>query len=1510
MIFRDFFSTETKPGSFFRKIDWSAFATATIVSFLVYFLTLGPSVTLEDCGELATAGDHLGVPHPPGYPIWTMFAYLFARLFSWVTFQGQPTPAWAISLMSSVFGAIAAGFTAMLITRSASDLLRHRTAGQGTDEPEDGPAFTEIFCWAGGVAGSLCFAFSPVMWSQATIVEVYSLNAFFLMWIFLLTYRWMRKPSDKILWLTAFVFGLGLTNYQVLLLAMAPLIVVVFLSNIKLFRDFLLVGIPIVLTAHVLQIGAEQAAIPGIKGPAYAKFAIPKVLEKKGSMLYQAVPSSTLLILAICLIALGVGLAVWAYRKRGALSEQVTLEKRTTSLSSTTPRVKSLSRFLFLYDTEVACGLVAAGGVLLLAAGLFTHEQTVTMLNYPLMKPAVYTSIMGAVALISAACIGGALCFREKATEEKTVAWLVTAGVLSVILIIILGSLPSARIPDNYMGEPFDWAFPSMIFGACLLVLFLLSSTVKRGIFYAIPVAMMQLSVFILLKKGGMNGLQHPSTWWFWWPIVWNFLILALAWLILPNGKTVALTTVFTELGAAFYVYMPIVSDLRNPPMNWGYPRTWEGFKHAITRGQYEKIKPSDIFNSNLLKQLGFYFTDLRVQFTLICAVLGFLPFTFWSLRWKDSTVTRNALPVSAGDAANGQVAFPAGNVAVFPRQLVGFISLGVSVILMFLSAYLLLRPEITSSVKICVGVSYLLHFATLVYGVACLAIGHRFKGVYVAAILYLVTSALVLVSEVMGGEPVMRLDKILIADIFLFLLVGAVTIVFEQIREFVQRTWETHDYSESMTVGITLAGIAAMICLFLGKGLLVVLAKDPLKASIGVKLGALSLAVLLLIAICAGAFFLRKFLQEKFDFRFESDNTSQQWLIATAAGFFMMSVVLVVLANVKGDLQDSFIQKVKFISSHGLFAIWIGYGMVFGLVIANRVWKWVVSNLGSGTTDTTGITDDRKQLLRYGRYALVVCVLLASAIPIYENYFNKWIAFALGGSEQNGHDYGWQFGNYSLRGAKAITEELDADEEPLPNPLYPKEMGPKAIFFGGTDPGRFVPTYMIYSADVRPDVFLITQNALADNTYMAVERDLYGDDIWIPTPEESAQAFQIYVDEVQAGKRPKNAALTIENGRVQVSGALGVMEINGILCEMMFRKNKRLHEFFVEESYVIRWMYPYLTPNGLVMRINPEKCDISPRNVVDDLDFWDWYSRKLVKSPQFRRDVPAQKSFSKLRSAIAGLYAEHRMFAEAESAFQEARCLYPVSPEANFRMIQEVLLPQSRHDEAIDILQDYTKRDPNNDRGRDFLKYLVDVKKTMATRNGLVSKYQKDKTLTDAEMYTLAEAFRKLGQIRESSQLLMQIAAKPGKQPKEVYDLAMTLAGMQQYQEATMLLDRVQDYILRLPADDLWLVAQVYSCVNDLDKMAEPLRRCLQLKPTHWEAWITIAQIYNQRGQRAEAISAVGRALTHGREQAWKRVQELADLQPVVQAVIMRMQQSQKATAGGFQQLPLGPRK
>ena len=350
---------------------------------------------------------------------------------------------------------------------------------------------------------------------------------------------------------------------------------------------------------------------------------------------------------------------------------------------------------------------------------------------------------------------------------------------------------------------------------------------------------------------------------------------------------------------------------------------------------------------------------------------------------------------------------------------------------------------------------------------------------------------------------------------------------------------------------------------------------------------------------------------EPRFTLRFLADDVSQQWLIAVGACFGLMSLFLVALAGVKGDIQDGFIQKVKFISSHGMFSLWIGYGLIVGLVVANRLFAYLWPN---------------RAKLRHRLFAvLCVCATLVAAIPVYENYTNDKLVFAMGSAEQNGHTFGWQFGNYQLRGANAIREELSEDEEPLPNPLWPEEMEPLSIFFGGTDPGRFVPTYMIYSAMVRPDVYLITQNALADDTYMSVERDLYGDEIWIPSKEDSAESFNIYVSEVQSGKRQANADLKIENGRVQVTGALGVMEINGVLTKMMFDHERLRHAFYVEESYVIQWMYPYLTPHGLIMKINPERHALNGAIVRNDMEFWDWYQRRLLRDPAFRRDFPAQ---------------------------------------------------------------------------------------------------------------------------------------------------------------------------------------------------------------------------------------------------------------------------------------------
>jgi tetratricopeptide (TPR) repeat protein len=308
--------------------------------------------------------------------------------------------------------------------------------------------------------------------------------------------------------------------------------------------------------------------------------------------------------------------------------------------------------------------------------------------------------------------------------------------------------------------------------------------------------------------------------------------------------------------------------------------------------------------------------------------------------------------------------------------------------------------------------------------------------------------------------------------------------------------------------------------------------------------------------------------------------------------------------------------------------------------------------------------------------------------------------------------------------------------------------MSPSAIFFGGTDPGRFVPTYMIYSANFRPDIYLITQNALADETYMQVERDLYGDEIWIPAKEDSSDAFGIYIDEVHRGVRRANGDLKIENERVQVTGALGVMEINGILTEMMWRHDRLRHDFYVEESYAIKWMYPYLSPHGLIMKLNRDKTPYDAARAAKDCDFWDWYTRRLLKDPMFRRDFAGQKSFSKLRAALAGLYASQGRRAEAAQAFRESVLLYPASPEAVFRYAQSSLLTARRWDIALELM-DYTDAiDPNNTRTARVREAVGYLRSLFGIADKIEDQRRRGQALSRQDTFTLGHAYFNIGSV------------------------------------------------------------------------------------------------------------------------------------------------------------------
>lgn len=296
----------------------------------------------------------------------------------------------------------------------------------------------------------------------------------------------------------------------------------------------------------------------------------------------------------------------------------------------------------------------------------------------------------------------------------------------------------------------------------------------------------------------------------------------------------------------------------------------------------------------------------------------------------------------------------------------------------------------------------------------------------------------------------------------------------------------------------------------------------------------------------------------------------------------------------------------------------------------------------------------------------------------------------------------------------------------------------PGSIYFGGTDSGRFIITALQKSHVDGDPFFTLTQNALADSSYLDYLRLMYGDKIYIPTAEDSQKSFQDYTEDVTRRqqnhqlKPGEDVKVDAASGRVQVSGQVAVMEINGLLAKVIFDKNTN-HEFYVEESFPLDWMYPYLEPHDLIMKINRQPLTALSNKVVrNDSDYWthyvtpmigDWlnndttvkevaaFTEKIhVKKdlggftgdPQFVQNEYSCKMFSKLRSSIGGLYAwraQHaadagersRMNDAADFAFRQAFALCPYSPEAVYRYVN-LLLSEGRTADAILVAETAAK--------------------------------------------------------------------------------------------------------------------------------------------------------------------------------------------------------------------------
>lgn len=170
-------------------------AIAATLVFLLYLVTLAPSVAMWDTGEYMASVKVLGLPHPPGNPFFMLLGHAFASLPLPVSYGAR------INILAALASACSAGFwflvTEKIVSRWIADRWQRITIA---------------------AVSTLIGATAFTVWNQSVVNEkVYTVSLLFFTIVSWLMLQWMDDPdaprADRILILIAFLLGLGYSNH-------------------------------------------------------------------------------------------------------------------------------------------------------------------------------------------------------------------------------------------------------------------------------------------------------------------------------------------------------------------------------------------------------------------------------------------------------------------------------------------------------------------------------------------------------------------------------------------------------------------------------------------------------------------------------------------------------------------------------------------------------------------------------------------------------------------------------------------------------------------------------------------------------------------------------------------------------------------------------------------------------------------------------------------------------------------------------------------------------------------------------------------------------------------------------------------------------------------------------------------------------------------------------------------------------------------------------------------------
>ncbi|HLE48571.1 MAG TPA: DUF2723 domain-containing protein [Patescibacteria group bacterium] len=177
------------------------------VTLVIYIKNLSPSVYAGDSGDLISAIITRGVPHPSGYPLYTILGIIFSNI------PFDIPIAWKIGLLSSILSSLSAVIAFLIIKLLCKN------------------SFLSFL-------STLILATSYPVWLFAEVAEVFALHIFLLLLVILSEIKFLETKKKKYIYLIALLFGLALSNNLTSILLAPSILLTIFMGDKSLFLNF------------------------------------------------------------------------------------------------------------------------------------------------------------------------------------------------------------------------------------------------------------------------------------------------------------------------------------------------------------------------------------------------------------------------------------------------------------------------------------------------------------------------------------------------------------------------------------------------------------------------------------------------------------------------------------------------------------------------------------------------------------------------------------------------------------------------------------------------------------------------------------------------------------------------------------------------------------------------------------------------------------------------------------------------------------------------------------------------------------------------------------------------------------------------------------------------------------------------------------------------------------------------------------------------------------------------